>query len=74
MSAITKTVTLSGGSPASYEDAVRTVLGRAAESISEITRFEVTSMSGKVDTSGLPSSFEVTLLITFVVKDSPAHN
>ncbi len=74
MSAITKTVTLSGGSPTSYEDAIRTILSRAAESVSEITRFEVVSMSGKVDGSGLPASFDITLLLTFVVKESLAHN
>ena len=74
MSAITKTVTLSGGSATSYEDAIRTVLSRAAESISDITRFTVTAMSGTVDSSGIPSNFDVTLEIAFEVKDAPAHN
>ncbi len=74
MNAITKTVTLSGGSMTSYEDAIRVVLSRASESISEITRFEVVSMAGSVDSAGLPASFEVTLLVTFIVKESLAHN
>lgn len=74
MNVITKTVTLSGGSATGYEDAIRTILSRAAESVSEITRFEVRSMSGSVDSAGLPNSFDVTLLVTFVVKESLAHN
>ena len=74
MSAITKTVTIAGKSPTSYEDAIRTVLSRAAESISEITSFHVTDLSGEVDASGIPTTFDVTLEITFVVKDIPAHN
>ena len=74
MNAITKTVTLSGGSATGYEDAIRTILSRAAESISEITRFEVLSMSGGVDGAGLPNSFDVTLLGTFVVKEPLAHH
>ena len=70
MSQITKTVRLSGSSEGSIEDAIRTVLARAATTIDEITRFEVVKVWGSVDESGVPTEFAVTLDITFVVKES----
>jgi len=70
MSQITKTVRLSGSSPDSIEDAIRTVLARAAITIDEITNFEVVRVSGKVDSSGVPIQFAVILDITFMVKES----
>lgn len=70
MSNITKRVRLSGSSTASIEDAIRTVLARAATTIDEITRFDVVDVGGEVDTSGVPTEFSVTLDITFIVKDS----
>lgn len=70
MSQITKTVRLAGSSADSIEDAVRTVLARAAVTIDEITRFEVVRVGGTVDEAGVPTSFEVTVDITFIVKES----
>lgn len=70
MAHITKTVRLAGSSPESIEDAVRTVLARAAVTIDEIVRFDVVATSGTVDSSGVPTAFEVTLDITFIVKES----
>lgn len=70
MAHITKTVRLSGSSGRGIEDAVRTVLARAATTIDEITKFEVVEMWGSVDDSGVPTEFSVTLDITFTVKDS----
>lgn len=67
---ITKTVRLGGSSADSIEDAVRTVLARAAVTIDEITRFELKDVGGTVDQSGVPTSFEVVVDITFVVKES----
>lgn len=73
MSQITKTVRLGGASPDSIEDAVRAVLARAAETISDIIRFDLVSVRGRVDDAGVPTSFEVTLDITFGVKDPLQH-
>lgn len=70
MSQITKTVRLSGSSGRGIEDAVRTVLARAATTIDEITRFDVVDVWGAVDDSGVPTEFSVTLDITFIVKES----
>ncbi|HEY5684931.1 MAG TPA: dodecin family protein [Acidimicrobiia bacterium] len=70
MSQITKTVRLSGSSPESIEDAVRTVLARAAVTVDEISRFDVVRVWGSVDDAGLPTEFSVALDITFVVKES----
>lgn len=70
MSHITKTVRISGGSTKSIEDAIRTVLARAATTIDEITRFDVVDVWGEVDESGVPTEFSVSLDITFVVKES----
>lgn len=73
MSQITKTVRLGGASPDSIEDAVRAVLARAAETISDIIRFDLVSVRGRVDEAGVPTNFEVTLDITFGVKDPLQH-
>ncbi len=70
MSQITKTIRLSGSSPESIEDAVRTVLARAAVTIDEITRWDLVKAGGAVDAAGVPTEFAVTLDITFTVKES----
>lgn len=70
MGNITKTVRIGGASSESIEDAVRTVLARAAITIDEIVRFDLVSTSGTVDSSGVPTAFEVVLDINFIVKES----
>lgn len=70
---ITKTVRLSGSYPDSIEDAINGVLGRAAETLSDIQSFKVVEVAGTVDSSGTPSEYTVTLDITFVVKESTTH-
>ena len=70
MSKIIKTVRLSGSSADSIEDAVRTVLARAAITIDEITRFTVREVGGTVDASGSPTSVDVTVDIDFVVREA----
>lgn len=67
---ITKKVRLGGSSPDSIEDAVRTVLARAAVTIDEITRFDLKDVGGTVDAAGVPTSFDVVVDVTFVVKES----
>ena len=57
---ITKTVRLTGGSPDSIEDSVNGVLGRAAETLSDIQSFRVVEVGGTVDSSGAPSEYTVT--------------
>jgi len=73
MSSITKTIRLSGKAGESIEDAVRTVLARAATTISDIHKFEIVKVGGEVDASGAPNLFTVTLDITFGIKDSVEH-
>jgi flavin-binding protein dodecin len=73
MTSITKTIRLSGKAGGSIEDAVRTVLARAATTISDIHKFEVVKVGGEVDDSGAPTMFTVTLDITFGIKDSVEH-
>lgn len=73
MSQITKTVRLTGSSPDSMEDAVRTVLARAATTIADITRWDMVRSGGRVDDSGVPTEFEVTVDITFGIRDSVEH-
>lgn len=73
MSSITKTIRLSGTAGGSIEDAVRTVLARAASTISDIHRFEIVDVGGEVDSSGAPTVFSVTLDITFGIKDPVEH-
>ena len=71
---ITKTVRLSGSSPRSIEDAISGVLGRAAETLEEIRSFKVIEVAGKVDRSGAPAEYTVTLDVRFVVKESAAEH
>lgn len=73
MSSITKTIRLSGKAGDSIEDAVRTVLARAASTISDIQSFEVVRVGGEVDDSGAPTMFTVVLDITFGIKDPVDH-
>lgn len=71
MNAVTKTVRLSGGSERSIEDAISTVLARAATSIEDIATFEIVRVGGEVSPSGVPSSYDVTIDITFNVRENP---
>ena len=73
MSSITKTIRLSGSAEGSIEDAVRTVLARASSTISDIHQFKVVKVGGGVDDSGVPTTFTVTLDITFGIKDPVDH-
>jgi flavin-binding protein dodecin len=73
MSSITKTIRLSGQAADSIEDAVRTVLARAAATISDIQNFKIVKVGGTVDDSGVPTLFSVTLDITFGIKDPIEH-
>lgn len=73
MSSITKTIRLSGTADGSIEDAVRTVLARAASTISDINHFRIVEVGGEVDSSGAPTVFSVTLDITFGIKDVVEH-
>lgn len=73
MSSITKTIRLSGKAGGSIEDAVRTVLARAASTVSDIHEFKVVEVGGEVDLSGAPTVFTVTLDITFGIKDTIEH-
>ena len=70
MTGVTKTIRLSGGSGHSIEDAITAVLGRAAETIADIRRFEVKKLGGTVSDSGVPSHYDVTLDITFGVRET----
>lgn len=73
MSSITKSIRLSGKAGGSIEDAVRTVLARAASTISDIQKFEIVKVGGEVDDSGAPTMFSVTVDITFGIKDPVDH-
>lgn len=73
MSSITKTIRLSGKAEGSIEDAVRTVLARAAATISDIQEFKVVKVGGEVDPSGSPTLFSVVLDVTFGIKDPVEH-
>ncbi|MFQ5524294.1 MAG: dodecin domain-containing protein [Acidimicrobiia bacterium] len=73
MSSITKTIRLSGKASGSIEDAVRTVLARAASTVSDIQKFTIVKVGGEVDESGAPTVFTVTLDVTFGIKDTVEH-
>jgi len=68
---VTKTLRLSGGSQRSIEDAISTILARAAASVEDIVRFEIVRVGGTVDDAGVPSSYDVTVDIVFNVREIP---
>ena len=74
MGPITKTVRVSGSSPRSIEDAITSILGRAAETLEDIKSFKVIEVEGVVDRSGAPAEYTVTLDIRFVVKETAAEH
>ncbi len=70
---VTKTVRLAAGA-GSVEEAITTALARAAETTSGITSFKVVEVAGRVDASGVPAEYQVTIDVSFVVKDiAEAH-
>ncbi len=66
-SPIAKTVRLTGEAD-TIEDAVSTVLGRAAHTIERIRSFRVVEIGGEVAPSGVATGYRVTVDITFEVK------
>lgn len=73
MASITKTIRISGKASGSIEDAVGTVLARAASTIADIQKFTIVKVGGEVDDSGAPTLYSVTLDITFGIKDPVEH-
>jgi flavin-binding protein dodecin len=74
MSSITKTIRLSGKAEGSIEDAVRTVLARAATTVQDIHSFRIVEVGGEVDSSGSPTHFSVTIDIIFGIMDPVVHD
>jgi len=70
MQPITKTIRLAGSSERSIEDAISTVLGRAAVTISHIQSYKVIDLGGTVAASGVAAEYRVELEITFTVRES----
>ena len=66
---VTKTVRLAAGG-GSIDEAIDTVLARAAATTRGITSFRVVEVAGSVDEAGVVSEYQVTLDITFVVKET----
>ena len=69
MSAVTKTVRLSGESENTFEEAISAALGRAALTIEEIVSYEVVELGGAVDEAGVPS-YQATIDVVFTVKET----
>ena len=71
---VTKTVRLAAGA-GTVEEAITTALARAAETTSGIISFKVVEVAGRVDPSGVPAEYQVTIDVSFVVKDiAEAHD
>ena len=64
---ITKIVRVAGRAT-TIEDAITTVLGRAAETVDQVISFRVVEIGGTVDAAGVPTGYEVTVDISFVVR------
>ena len=67
---VTKTVRLTAGG-ATIEEAVSTALARAGMTTEGIETFKIIEVAGAVDDAGVPSEYQVTIDVTFVVKENP---
>jgi len=67
---VTKTVRLAAGG-GSIDEAISTALARASATTTGITSFKIVEVGGAVDEAGVPCEYQVTLDITFVVKETP---
>jgi len=67
---VTKTVRLASGGH-SIEEAITTALARAGTTTQGIQSFKIVEVSGSVDDAGVPSEYQVTIDVTFVVKENP---
>lgn len=65
---VEKTITLTGTSANSIEDAVNLAVARAAVTIEGIRRVDVVSVSGTVE-NGSVASWQVKVQITFLIQD-----
>ncbi len=70
---VTKTVRLTAGAR-TIEEAITTALARAAETTEGILSFKIIEVSGKVDDSGVPAEFHVTVDVTFTVRESAVRH
>ena len=71
MSDILKTIRLTGTSRSSFEDAISVTIARAAQTIVAIDSFDVVSLSGEVDQSGVISGHRVVIDVHFAIRESP---
>jgi flavin-binding protein dodecin len=61
---IYKTIELTGSSPQGIEDAIRSAIGKASQTIHNLRWFEVTQMRGHVDKDTV-AHWQVTLKVGF---------
>lgn len=67
---VTKTVRLAAGG-ATIEEAITTILARAVATTRGVESFKIVEVAGSVDSAGVPSEYQVTIDVTFVVKENP---
>ena len=65
-----KKIELAGSSATSIDDAVRTAVKRASESLHNLRWFEVTEIRGDVD-NGEVEHWQVSLKVGFTLDDNP---
>ncbi len=69
MSAVTKTIRLSGESDNSFEEAIAASVGRAALTIEDIVSYGVVELGGSIDDAGVPS-YRATIDVVFNIKET----
>ncbi|MFQ5947731.1 MAG: dodecin family protein [Acidimicrobiia bacterium] len=67
---VTKTIRLAAGA-GTIEEAISTILARASITMEGIRSFKIVEVGGTVDESGVAAEYQVTMDVTFVVKDTP---
>ena len=65
---VEKSITLTGSSANSIEDAVNLAVSRAAVTIEGIRRVEIQSVTGTVE-NGTVAAWHVKMLVTFLIQD-----
>jgi hypothetical protein len=63
-----KSIELTGSSPTSSDDAIRTAIAKAAKSVRDIRWFQVTETRGQVD-NGKVAHWQVTIKVGFTLEN-----
>jgi flavin-binding protein dodecin len=68
MDHVYKSIELTGSSPGSVDEAIRSAIGRASKTLHNLRWFEVTNVRGTIE-NGAVSHFQVTMKVGFTLDE-----